>query len=161
MMQGLHSFHPDHYGYHHLAQDADERRLAQKMFDKARAVAQRRALWARLTGQPRAMRPLAADTGTLRYRGVQTVRLADIIGTENRSREFDSEFYPLAEHIEQRWLSVAIARLKQVTLPPVILIRAADGYYVRDGHHRLSVARLLGQMDIEAEVLVLAADRAA
>lgn len=83
------------------------------------------------------------------------VSLNDIVGTENRADEFDSAFYPLAEHLEARWMSVAIARLKGISLPPVELILAEGTYYVRDGHHRISVARMLGQRDIEAVVLVI------
>ena len=39
-------------------------------------------------------------------------------------------------------------------LPPVALIRSGDIYYVRDGHHRISVARAFGQMMVEAAVTV-------
>jgi hypothetical protein len=39
-------------------------------------------------------------------------------------------------------------------LPPVVLVQVGDVYFVRDGHHRISVARALGQLDIEAEVTV-------
>jgi ParB-like chromosome segregation protein Spo0J len=40
-----------------------------------------------------------------------------------------------------------------VSLPPIELVRGPDGYYVRDGHHRLSVARALGQTNVEALVI--------
>ena len=39
-------------------------------------------------------------------------------------------------------------------MPPVELVQVRDAYFVRDGHHRISVARALGQRDIEAEVMV-------
>jgi hypothetical protein len=52
------------------------------------------------------------------------------------------------------WLSVAVARQRGKSLPPVKLIQVGDVYYVQDGHHRISVARALGQRDIEAEVTV-------
>jgi hypothetical protein len=39
-------------------------------------------------------------------------------------------------------------------LPPVELVQVGDVYFVRDEHHRISVARTLGQLDIEAEVTV-------
>jgi hypothetical protein len=54
-----------------------------------------------------------------------------------------------------RWLSVARALEKGVALPPVELIQLGDRYFVRDGHHRISVARAMRQDEIEATVTVL------
>ena len=56
--------------------------------------------------------------------------------------------------MSKRWLGVARAALRGEHLPPVDLIRAGDVYYVRDGHHRISVARALGQREIDARVTV-------
>jgi hypothetical protein len=53
-----------------------------------------------------------------------------------------------------RWLSVAAARDQGKGLPPVVLVQVGDVYFVRDGHHRIAVARALGQLDIEAQVTV-------
>jgi hypothetical protein len=53
-----------------------------------------------------------------------------------------------------RWLRVAAARDQGKVLPPVVLVQVGDVYFVRDGHHRISVARTLGQLDIEGEVTV-------
>ena len=53
-----------------------------------------------------------------------------------------------------RWLGVAAARDHGKVLPPVVLVQVGGVYFVRDGHHRISVARALGQLDIEAEVTV-------
>ena len=86
--------------------------------------------------------------------GLQTVRIDQIRGSEGRSQDFDASFRPLSEHTKQRWLSVASAWFQGLTLPPVELIQVGDSYFVRDGHHRVSVARAAGQQHIEAEVLV-------
>jgi hypothetical protein len=51
-----------------------------------------------------------------------------------------------------RWLRIAAARDQGKVLPPVVLVQVGDVYFVRDGHHRISVARALGQQDIEAQV---------
>jgi hypothetical protein len=51
-------------------------------------------------------------------------------------------------------MSVAKARLQGATLPPVDLVQVSDVYFVRDGHHRISVAKALGQVDIDADVTV-------
>jgi hypothetical protein len=87
--------------------------------------------------------------------GVQIVRLAQIRGgSSGRARDFDNAFCPRSDHIKQRWLWVAEAMLSGKGLPVVELIRVGDVYFVTDGHHRISVARALGQQEIEAEVKV-------
>ena len=53
-----------------------------------------------------------------------------------------------------RWLRVATVRGRDKVLPPVVLVQVGHVYFVRDGHHRISVARALGQLDIEAEVTI-------
>ncbi len=89
-----------------------------------------------------------------RYAGLHTVPIEQIRGSEGRSNDFDRSFNPLQDHCKGRWLRVARARDQDKVLPPVVLIQVGDVYFVRDGHHRISVANALGQMDIEAEVTV-------
>lgn len=86
--------------------------------------------------------------------GFQTVPIDQIRGSEGRSDDFDGHFHPLQDHNKARWLRIAAARQRGTALPPVELIRVSDVYFVRDGHHRISVARAAGQLDIEAEVTV-------
>src|SRR6266508_3609036 len=73
---------------------------------------------------------------------------------EGRCDDFDVGFHPLKEHTEERWVSVARAQLRGLGLPPVELIQMGDAYFVRDGHHRISVAAALGQQEIDAVVTV-------
>jgi hypothetical protein len=89
------------------------------------------------------------------YARTRAVPISQIRGSEGRTADFDRRFHPLAETSKQRWMSVAIARLKGVTLPPVELIQVGDEYYVRDGHHRISVAQALGETAVDADVTVL------
>lgn len=84
--------------------------------------------------------------------GIKSVPINRIRGSEGRCHDFDANFRPLKEFNQERWVSVACAQLSDVTLPLVELIQVNDLYYVRDGHHRISVARWLGQQEIEAEV---------
>ncbi len=86
------------------------------------------------------------------HQGLQAVPLERIVGSEGRSDDFDGQFRPLTMHTQRRWYSIARAGLHGVTLPAVVLIRIGDAYYVRDGNHRVSVARAFGQAAIEAEV---------
>jgi hypothetical protein len=89
-----------------------------------------------------------------RYVGIRTVSLRQIVGSEGRSADFDRHFNPIRCHTQQRWLNVMLARMLHVPLPPVQLIRVGEAYFVRDGHHRISVAQALGEDCIEAEVTV-------
>jgi hypothetical protein len=89
------------------------------------------------------------------YVGQRTVLLKEIIGSESRSGDFDAHFHPRRAHIEERWIAVAKARLMGLALPPVDLVQVGEGYYVRDGHHRVSVARALGEAYIDAIVVAV------
>jgi hypothetical protein len=80
------------------------------------------------------------------------VPIQQIWGSEGRSADFDALFYPRQAHSQGRWVGIAAARMMGLVLPPVELIQVGDGYFVRDGHHRISVARALGEEYIEAEV---------
>jgi hypothetical protein len=92
--------------------------------------------------------------GNAHYTGIHSVPLYAIHGSENRVDDFDAGFHPLRPHIQARWLSIASACLRGVPMPPVVLIQVGNAYYVRDGHHRISVARAMGQEMIDAEVSV-------
>ncbi len=86
------------------------------------------------------------------YSGLQTVPVRRIVGSEGRTADFDARFRPLHQRFRDRWVSVAAARLRGLRLPPVELIAIGAHYYVRDGHHRISVALALGEEFIEANV---------
>jgi hypothetical protein len=88
------------------------------------------------------------------YAGLREVALDDIRGTEGRLDDFDDRFNPLTDRTRQRWQSVAKAYEVGIDLPPVELIQVGQTYFVRDGHHRVSVARARGQTTISAEVTV-------
>ncbi len=98
-----------------------------------------------------------ADQGAVRashFAGQRVVPIDHIRGTEGRCTDFDAGFRPLSERSRLRWVHLAIARLNGESLPPVELIEVGGTYFVRDGHHRISVAKALGQQTIDAEVTV-------
>ena len=142
-------------GYRQLGEDAWERRTAQRKYDSARRKAWFYRLQASFRQESRRLLDLAQvhTTNEQHYRGTQPVSLDQIRGSENRTREFDIDFYPLEGYIEERWIGVAAALLRGIELPPVELIKVGDLYYVRDGHHRISVARALGWKSIDAVVV--------
>jgi hypothetical protein len=124
-----------------------------------RKRARRGQFWSRLTGRSRALYALkdvrAACTLKAEFDGgIRSVPIRQIRGSEGRSRYFDCDFNPLYDQARGRWLNIARARQEGKALPPVVLVQVGDVYFVRDGHHRISVARALGQLDIEAEVTV-------
>lgn len=90
---------------------------------------------------------------TRRYARTQSVDIDQIKGSEGRCKDFDRKFNPLKSHNCSRWLNIAHAWLRGVHLPAVDLIKVKDVYVVRDGHHRISVARYLGCKYLDAHVI--------
>ena len=86
------------------------------------------------------------------YRGLQSVPLDKIIGSVNRYRDFDHLFLPTQSHTEDRWRRINRAWYEEIDLPPVMLYKVGEVYFVVDGNHRVSVARDRGQQFIDAEV---------
>jgi hypothetical protein len=86
------------------------------------------------------------------YRGVQTVRVDQIIGSLNRYHQFDRAFLPVEDQAASRWQNVDRAFYKDISLPPILLYKVGQVYFVVDGHHRVSVAREQGQEFIDADV---------
>jgi hypothetical protein len=88
------------------------------------------------------------------YRGIQTVPIEKIVGSAtNRYVDFDRAFLPAQVRTKSRWKRIDSLRMAGEELPPVQLYKLGDLYFVRDGHHRVSVAREMGQEFIDAEVV--------
>ncbi|MDR0721976.1 MAG: transcriptional regulator [Treponema sp.] len=92
------------------------------------------------------------------YRGMQVVPVNLIVGSEGRYRDFNKYFLPRSEHLRKRWERVDQARLKDIVLPPIQLYEIGGVYFVRDGNHRVSVARSQGVESIDAEVTSLSSE---
>jgi hypothetical protein len=84
--------------------------------------------------------------------GLRIVELDAIVGTVDRTRGFDRQFAPTSDVTRGRWERIAQAMRRGQAMPPVSLFKVGDAYFVRDGHHRVSVARALGRHDIDAYV---------
>ena len=140
-----------------VAKSQDRNNETANLFFSALAAGSLRQLWAAITRRPSALRSLQADHGRGKgghYAGLKQVPIDDIQGTEGRQADFDDRFNPLSERTRQRWQSVASAIAAGLILPPVELIQVGDHYYVRDGHHRVSVTRAMGEHEIQAKVTV-------
>jgi hypothetical protein len=92
------------------------------------------------------------------YLGMQTVPIDHIVGSEGRYRDFTKFFLPRRDHLRVRWQRVDVASLKDITLPPIELYEIGGVYFVRDGNHRVSVARMQGVELIDAEVISLSSE---
>ena len=87
-----------------------------------------------------------------RERGLQIIKLDAIVGTVDRTQDFDRSFRPLTTRSRMRWERIAAASRRGESLPPISVYEISGLYFVRDGHHRVSVARSLGRVDIDAYV---------
>jgi hypothetical protein len=142
---------------YNLNSEVGRQMAAEKAFTDAFGGGLLRRVRAALRGRHCALRSLEAtlakgSAGSRTYLGVTLVPLSAIRGSENRARDFDAEFRPLQEHDKPRWIGVMRAMNSGMPMPPVDLIRVGEHYFVRDGHHRISVAKWLGMKEIEAEV---------
>lgn len=133
---------------------------AQNDFVRARRRAAAARLAARLRGEPddvRLVLPYEEVVHALGFEsehaaGNAVVALDAIVGSVGREREFDRRFRPTSGRMRSRWEQIAAAMRRGEAMPPVDLVRIGEIYFVRDGHHRVSVARALGHTDINARV---------
>ena len=133
--------------------------LAKRKFDFAYTKSWLYKVWSLLTRRSSRMLDLKTIKKTVsvrnrHYQGIRTVSLDQIRGSENRSTDFDVHFNPVRLYNKLRWVNIAAAMLQDIILPPVELIKLGETYFVRDGHHRISAARSLGQKGIEAIVTI-------
>lgn len=89
------------------------------------------------------------------YLGMKVIPIDKIIGSEGRYKDFDNNFFPKSSHLRNRWEHVDEAAIKSITLPPIKVYEIDGLYFVRDGNHRVSVAKARGTEFIDAEVVTL------
>ena len=84
--------------------------------------------------------------------GLRVVALESIVGSVDRTRDFDRWFRPSSQRTRARWERLARAQRRGEPIPPIDLYKVGELYFVRDGHHRVSVAHALGLRSIDAFV---------
>lgn len=84
--------------------------------------------------------------------GRQVIPLRSVVGSVDKTRDFDRYFRPTSGRVRQRWEKLAIATRRGESVPPIEVFRIGELHFVRDGHHRVSVAHALGLEQIEAGV---------
>lgn len=92
------------------------------------------------------------------YKGMQFIPIKDIIGSEGRYNDFTREFLPEKKNLKERWARVDEAHYKDIILPPIQLYQIGKVYFVRDGNHRVSVAKRQGKEFIDAEIIEIQTD---
>jgi hypothetical protein len=143
-----------------LAAEARPDDTLQRRYRHAHLRAGLAAAAARMLGRSTALLTLDELLGGLAVRGahdagLRSVSGALIVASEGRSGDFDRQFRPLQTRTWDRWRSVALALARDRALPPVELLAVSGRYAVRDGHHRISAALLLGQREVDALVTIL------
>ena len=89
------------------------------------------------------------------YEGVHDVTLEQIAGSVGRYKDFTATFLPRKSGMKERWSRVYALANSLEGPPPIELYKVGDAYFVRDGNHRVSVARQLGAKTIQAHVVAL------
>ena len=82
--------------------------------------------------------------------GLRTIPLDTIVGTVDSSRDFDRRFRPTSARVRERWERLALARRRGDPIPPIDVYRIDGLHFVRDGHHRVSIAFATGMSTIDA-----------
>ena len=84
--------------------------------------------------------------------GLQTIPLDSVVGTVDSRRDFDRRFRPTSSRVRERWERLALAQRRGESIPPIDVYRIGDLHFVKDGHHRVSIAMATGQTTIDAYV---------
>lgn len=93
--------------------------------------------------------------GNETYLGMKTVPVKLIVGSESRYQDFDNRFFQKKMHLKTRWEHIDMAHIQDINLPPITLYELGGLYFVRDGNHRVSVAKAKNVEFIDAEVVSL------
>jgi hypothetical protein len=88
----------------------------------------------------------------VRYLGLQEVALDQIVGSVERYHDFTRAFLPRQDHLQKRWQQIERLVASGQNLPPIELYKVGEAYFVRDGNHRVSVARRRGRTRLPAYV---------
>jgi hypothetical protein len=132
---------------------------AELAFAQAARARRRADLMRRLRREPAECAKLAVYNQPSRTRaaavltGVHEIPLDAISGTlePSRARLFDGCFRP-APVARHRWQRLWLAEDRGGAVPPISVVQVGNTYAVRDGHHRVSVARARGAVTIDAVV---------
>jgi len=142
-----------------MHEDRQAYRKALDDFHRLRSKAALERFWAGIRGESLDLMPYDEVSSKLRAVsqtniGIQQVPLENIVGSVNRTSDFDRNFRPLSDGDRSRWANVKAAMTSPYTtgVPPVSLYKIGEAYFVLDGNHRISIAKEMGLDSIEAYV---------
>ncbi|HEX4061212.1 MAG TPA: chromosome partitioning protein ParB [Streptosporangiaceae bacterium] len=84
--------------------------------------------------------------------GLQVIKLDTVVGSVDSLRDFDRKFRPTTARVRERWERLALAQRRGEAIPPIDVYRIGSLHFVKDGHHRVSIALATGQKTIDAYV---------
>ncbi len=87
-----------------------------------------------------------------RQLGVQVIRVDSIVGSVDRTKDFDRLFRPTSARVRERWQRLATAQRRGESMPPIQVYRIGSMHFVLDGHHRVSIAFAMHRTTIDALV---------
>ncbi len=141
-------------------QESNIEKLASKDFEKARFKAALTDIFSAIKKDKSELLSFEVVRQALKptnqtYKGVHPIPIDKIVGSEGRYKDFNRNFLPKIDNIKDRWTNVDKAHYKNIELPPIQVYKIGDAYFVKDGNHRVSVARQQGKKFIDAEIIEL------
>lgn len=138
-------------------------KLAKEDFDEALRKGLWRSVFSWLTQENNDLLPFDEVRKNIplkgqHYIGLREIELDKIVGSVGRYNDFDRAFLPRSRHTSNRWISIDRAHLEDIVLPPIEVYKIGQAYFVKDGNHRVSVARERGQLEIDAVVIEVDTD---
>lgn len=131
------------------------RSYASYQFSALRMRALRHSLWTKISHRNTKLAVFPEEapekSPNRRFISVQEISVHHIIGTISRQGDFDHKFRPLKNYLRDRWVNTYMT-LQGEGWPPILVHKVGNKYYVEDGHHRVSVAKSLGIVFIQAMV---------
>lgn len=132
-------------------------RMARSDFEAARRKGYWRSIVSWLTQSTNELLPFDEVRKRLpitgqHYIGLKQIPVDEIVGSVGRYQDFDRAFLPRQTSTSGRWMSIDRAHLQDIILPPIDVYKLGSAYFVKDGNHRVSVARERGQAFIDAYV---------
>lgn len=85
--------------------------------------------------------------------GIQPIPIHNIVGSVGRFNEFDRDYMPINDHIENKWQHIFKLLIHGIDLPPIDVYQLDSDFYVIDGNHRVSVNRFLGIQYVDAHII--------
>ena len=113
----------------------------------------------RLRGEPNVLLPfhqaLALRPKGEHPLGLRTIEVDKVVGSVDRYEDFDHHFLPKTPHTLERWKRLRALQLSGVEFPPIEVYQVGEAYFVKDGNHRVALAKATGQKYIDAYVIAL------